>query len=252
MVKSVLNKDTLKSAHAQLLSEHSTTELKNELLALIDGRDSEPLKTKVQFYQNELTPYIAELNRRNPFPSAVDQVEQVLGVWTPIWSTIPFHDILPGRIREQSYQIFKANGYYANVARYEPGHQFSIVQKFSAFLAAYDLMVMQKFSVRNGQWCIQNVAIEQSLRRRDVALTIGAAEEWFTSILSSRLNPDSQTLQLQAPQLDKLDRSTVKKFEKTYLATPLFEHLYVDPELRIVKTQREQSQRPSYTIAVRR
>ncbi|WP_289500572.1 hypothetical protein [Gloeocapsopsis sp. IPPAS B-1203] len=40
--------------------------------------------------------------------------------------------------------------------------------------------------------------------------------------------------------------------EKTYLATPQLEHLYVDRDFRIVKTQREAAQRPSYTIAIRR
>jgi hypothetical protein len=48
-----------------------------------------------------------------------------------------------------------------------------------------------------------------------------------------------------------LDKPVQKKFETTYLAKPLFEHIYIDNDLRLVKTQRSANQRPSYTIAVR-
>ena len=51
---------------------------------------------------------------------------------------------------------------------------------------------------------------------------------------------------------ENLDRSIIKKFEKAYQATPVLEHLYIDNDLRLVKTQREAAQRPSYTIAIRR
>lgn len=58
-------------------------------------------------------------------------------------------------------------------------------------------------------------------------------------------------------KLKNIDRNTVKKFEKAYLATSFLEHLYIDNDFldndfRLVKTQREATQRPSYTIAVRK
>ena len=65
----------------------------------------QPLKQKVEYYQ-QLEPIVTELSRRNPFPQPEDQVPHVLGVWTPVWSTIPFQDMLPGRVSKQSYQIF--------------------------------------------------------------------------------------------------------------------------------------------------
>jgi pimeloyl-ACP methyl ester carboxylesterase len=100
---------------------------------------------------------------------------------------------------------------------------------------------------------IQNIGIQQAFRKRDVPLTLDAAEEWFDEVLRSRLDDLLQAAEKkQALKLENLDRNTVKKFEKTYLASPKFEHLYVDHDLRLVKTQREAKQRPSYTFAVRR
>jgi hypothetical protein len=231
------------------LSSQSTSELKAELLERVTGRDTDSLNTKVQYHKNILTPYIEELTQRNPYPVAAEQIPLVLGVWTPIWSTIPFHDTLPGRSREQSYQVFHDDSYYANIARYTPG-QNTFWQKLSTKLPAIDLMVLQKYAVRDNKWYIQNVGIEQAFRNREVPLTIEDAENWFSSVVNNKF----QSVQEELPQaLDlKLDRKTVKKLEKTYLATPQLEHLYVDRDLRIVRTQREASQRPSYTIAVRR
>lgn len=234
------------------LSQMSTSELKNELLSLTKGRDTESLNQKALFYKSDLSPFFEELSRRNPFPTAEDQVPIILGVWAPIWSTIPFQDILPGRIREQSYQIFHDNGYYANIARYAPGHQRSFLQKLSGLLLAYDFMLIQKFGVHNGQWDIQNVGIEQGFRSRGIPLDSDKAEKWFTEIVESRLQgSSSQIASRQADQLKKLDKNTVKKVEKVFRAIPQLEHLYIDDEFRLVKTQREVKQRPSYTIAVR-
>lgn len=233
------------------LGSWTTEDLKSEILNLTKDRDAEPLNEKVLFHKNELTPYLEELSRRNPYPDPQAQIPIVLGVWTPYWSTIPFHDALPGRILNQSYQIFGNRGYYGNIARYAPGHQSKLLQKVSSLLAAYDFMVLQKFEVRDGQWFIQNVGIEQAFRKREVPLTIEKAEEWFTSIVDARLSTEKTELP-QELKLENLDRNTIKKFEKTYLASPKFEHLYVDHDFRLVKTQREAKQRPSYTIAVRR
>jgi hypothetical protein len=235
------------------LSDLTTEELKQAVLSLTRDRDTDPLKQKVLFAKEDLAPYFEELQRRNPYPGVAEQIPIVLGVWTPVWSTIPFHDILPSRLHDCSYQIFLENGYYANIARFAPGSKLGWLQKFSSMLAAYDFMVMQRFEVRERQWFIQNVAIEQALRWSAVPLTIERAEEWFAKVLEKRIDEFNQKTALPKElKLDNVDRNTMKKFEKTYLATPKFEHLYVDETFRLVKTQREAKQRPSYTIAVRR
>ncbi len=227
----------------------STEELKDKLLQLTQGRDTEPLNKKVWFYKKELEPIFEELNRRNPFPAAEDQARIIPGVWIPIWSTIPFQDSLPGRLREQSYQIFHNDGYYANIARYAPGGQHSFLQKFAGFLLAYDFMILQKFAVQNGQWAIQNVGIEQAFRLRGIPLDTHRAENWFSAAVQSRLQPASEKSESsKVPQLSRLSPNSVKKI---FLATPYFEHLYIDSHFRLVKTQREAKQRPSHTIALR-
>lgn len=232
------------------LSHKSTEELKHQLLQLTREKDTDPLNQKVNFYKNELAPFFEELSRRNPFPVAEDQAAIVLGVWSPIWSTIPFQDTIPGRLHDQSYQIFHDDGYYANMARYAPGNKLSFLQKLSLILLAYDFMVVQKFEVKDGQWYIQNISIEQAFRVRAIPLSIDKAEAWFSAIASSKLTA-SQSIS-SAPNFENLDKTTAKKFEKVFLATPRLEHLYIDPDFRLVKTQREAKQRPSYTIAVRR
>lgn len=234
------------------LAYWSTPEIKNQILELVKGHNLEPLKTKVEFYKNELAPYFAELSRRNPFGKVAEQLPIITGVWVPIWSTIPFQDILPGRIREQSYQIFHDNGYYANIGRYAPGHTLSFWHNISSRLLAYDLMVIQKYEVKNGQWYIQNIGIEQAFTSRENPLSIDKAEDWFTAVVKSNPKVYSQTTDYpKAPLIENLDKSTVKRFKKIFLATPQFEHLYIDRDFRLVKTRREAKQRPSYTIAVR-
>ncbi|MEA5625336.1 hypothetical protein [Nostoc sp. UHCC 0251] len=235
------------------LAYWSTPEIKNQILELVKGRHVEPLKTKVEFYKKELAPYFAELSRRNPFNKVAEQVPIIRGVWMPIWSTIPFQDILPGRIHEQSYQIFHNDGYYANIARYAPGHQSGFWQKFASRLPACDLMVLQKYSIRDEQWDIRNVGIFQALKNREIPLTIDDADEWFTTTVESKFKEAAANIDLrQELKLKDMDRNTVKKFEKAYLATSFLEHLYIDNDFRLVKTQREATQRPSYTIAVRK
>lgn len=234
------------------LSHQSTEELKQEILRLTENRDTEPLNQKVLFYKNSLAPLFEELSRRNPFKNAEEQVSLVPGVWSPIWSTIPFQDSLPGRIRQQSYQIFHDNGYYANLARYAPGNKLPFLQKLSSIIA-YDLMLIQKFEILNGQWYIQNIGIKQAFRIRAIPLGVDKAEKWFTGAVKSNSKGDFQTVDsTKALQIRNLDKSTVKKFKKAFLATPQFEHLYIDRDFRLVKTQREAKQRPSYTVAVKR
>ncbi len=235
------------------LSQLSTAALKTKLLQLTKDRDIEPLNKKVQLYKHELEPLFQELRQRNPMPTAEEQARIITGVWVPVWSTIPFQDTLPGRIHDQSYQIFHNDGYYANMARYAPGYKLSWLQKLSSVLLAYDLMIVQTFEVQNNQWIIHNVGIEQAFRLRGVPLSTDKAENWFSKTVQSKLNKASRTTgSSKAPRIRSWDKNTGKKYEKVFLATPQLEHLYMDEEFRLVKSQREAKQRPSYTIAVRR
>ncbi len=234
------------------LSNWTTEELKQELLNLTESRNTEPIKQKVLFYKNDLAAIVEELSRRNPYPKAEDQVSLVLGVWASVWSTIPYQDLVPGRIREQSYQIFHDDGYYANIARYAPGQKIPFLRKLSSILYAYDLMVLQRYEVHKGEWHIQNIGIEQAFRMGAMPLSIEKAEDWFTEVVKSKAKKSSQTIDSpKAPSLENLDRSTAKKLKTAFLMIPQFEHLYIDRDFRVVKTQREAKQRPSYTIAVR-
>lgn len=226
------------------LSQKSTEQLKQNLLQLTQDRDFQPLKQKVQFYQEHLEPIVTELSRRSPLPQAEKQLDCIVGVWTPVWSTIPFQDILPGRVGSQSYQIFHDDGFYANIARYAPGSKLKLgwLQKLASVLLAFDLMIVQKYGVEDGQWRIENISIKQALRWQKATLTISKADAWFTKVARS----SSRSLDLK-----NLNNSTAKKLETSFGATPQFEHLYMDRDFRIVKTRREAKQRPSYTIAVR-
>ena len=114
-------------------------------------------------------------------------------------------------------------------------------------------MVLQKYSIRDEQWDIKNVGIFQALKNREIPLTIDDADEWFTTTVESKFKEAAPNIDLrQELKLKDMDRNTVKKFEKAYLATSFLEHLYIDNDFRLVKTQREATQRPSYTIAVRK
>ena len=238
------------TSDTQQLSKTTTEELKQKLLQLTRDRDSQPLKKKVQFYQEQLQPIITELSRRNPLPQAEEQVSSIVGVWTPVWSTIPFQDILPGRVSEQSYQIFHDNGFYANIARYAPGSKLKLgwLQKLASILLAFDLMIVQKYEIKDGQWQIENIGIKQALRWQGTALSILKADSWFTKVEQSSQIADTAT----KIELKNLNNSTAKKIKTAFGATPQFEHLYIDRDFRIVKTRREAKQRPSYTIAIRK
>lgn len=229
------------------LQKLPTEQLKQLLLELIKDKDTEPLRQKVKYYQQQLEPIVRELSQRNPNGEPKKQIPIVIGKWSSIWTTIPFQDILPGRIRAQSYQIFHNDGYYANIARYAPGNQikFKWFKKLASLLFAYDLMIIQKYEIEKDQWAIENVAIKQALRWRGVPLTAEGADAWFTRSMKK------QHLAGQTPQLNNLNQNTAKKINTAYGAKPLFEHLYIDSDLRIVKSQREAKQRPSYTIAAR-
>lgn len=229
-------------ANSDHSTEKSTDELKQTVLHLVTGRDRDALGQKVQFYKTELAPLFAELERRNPTPLVSDQISLVQGVWLSLWSTIPFQDIFPGRIHNQSYQIFHPDGYYANMARYAPGSRIPLLKNLSSWLIAYDFMLIQRYEVVEQQWVIQNVGIEQALRIRARPFTVDVADAWFTKAVASP----------KLARLKNLDQSTAKKVEKVIQATPQLEHLYCDANFRIAKTQRESRQRSSYTIAIRK
>lgn len=237
------------TSNTDRLSQYSTAELKQKLLQLIQDKDIQPLKQKVEYYQQQLAPIVTELTQRN-LPQPKDQVALVQGVWTPIWSTIPFQDLLPGRVSEQSYQIFHDDGYYANIARYAPGNKLKLgwLQKLASVLLAFDLIIIQKYQVKDGQWLIENIGIKQAVRWQRADLTSAKADAWFTKVVPN-LSAAATSSKIE---LKNLNSSTAKKFKTAFRATPQFEHLYIDRDFRIVKTKREAKQRPSYTIAIRR
>jgi len=57
------------------------------------------------------------------------------------------------------------------------GHRLSFFKMFHQELSAYDLMVIQKYEVQNGNWYIQNVGIEQA--ETEIPLDIDKTEDWF-------------------------------------------------------------------------
>lgn len=236
---------TTRSFPSKPLSQISTEALKQELLDLTRDRDSEPMSQKVRFYQEQLEPLVVELSRRNPYPVPAEQVPLVLGVWSPVWSTIPFQDILPGRLRDQSYQIFHSNGYYANMARYAPGSRVPLLRQLSSMLLAYDFMIVQRFAVVDGRWQIQNVGIQQAVRWRGQPLDMDRADRWFLAATPTGA-------EVGPLDLTRLDPNIAKQSQKIAQARPYLEHLYIDSDFRLVKSQREAKQRPSYTIALRK
>ena len=230
----------------------STEALKQELLRLTERRDTEPLSQKVQFFKDILEPVVKELSTRNPFAKVEDQIPLVIGAWAPMWSTIPFQDTVPGRLREQSYQIFHDDGYYANVARYAPGKQLLLLKKLPSFLFAYDFLILQKYQIVDDHWYIQNVAIKQKLSFGHLPLSLERAEAWFTKVAQTSSGSTAQETDfLDVPDFKDLDQKTAKRFATIFKSTPQLEHLYIDPDFRLVKSRREAKQRPSYTITVR-
>lgn len=225
--------------------QKSTEELKQYLRETLTEREGNSLKQKVNQSENKLAPIFQELSLRNPLPHPKEQLPAMLGIWTPIWTTMPYQDILPSRIHDQSYQIFHDDGFYANIARYAPGHA-NLWKKLSSLLIAIDLMVVQKFGVQDDQWIIQNIAVKKTLRCQTQALTPEQAEIWFSKVIDQL--PGSSSGQ----NIDQaLDKSTTKKLQTAFKAQPEFEHLYIDNNFRLVKTRRDPKQRFSYTVVTR-
>jgi hypothetical protein len=251
------------------LIDASTDQLKALLLKLVAHRDEEPIGKKVKFLNEHLLPLFQALERRNPTPDIVQQVPLVQGIWRSVWSTIPFQDILPGRVRDQSYQIFASNGLYANMARYRLGHRQPLFNWVSRWLLSYDLMILQTYAVNEEgaaeegaaegdshpqldpqQWNIQNVGIRQVLRFGPAPFDAQAANAWFQKAVAKYQQSPLAQPALTTPS-QGVSRAIAKKYEKVSQAQPVLEHLYIDNDFRLVKTLREKNQRPSYTVAVR-
>ena len=247
---------------AAALAEASTDTLKASLLTQVQGRESDPMSKKVRFANDNLIPLFDELEQRNPTPDLTAQIPLLQGIWLPLWSTIPFQDILPGRVHHESYQIFDDSGYYANLARYKPGHKAPLLSWLSRWLISYDLLIMQSYGVttqpgdpdsdsppEQAYWDIQNVCIRQSLRVGSRTFSPQNAQAWFDQALSRYQKTGDDPS--QAAALAGGTRIAPKQYEQIAKAKPKLEHLYIDAEFRLVKTQRDKSQRPSYTVAVR-
>ncbi|MEH2463286.1 hypothetical protein [Nostoc sp.] len=236
------------------LSVTKTLKVKNEILARVQDRKPETLNAEMKFYKTELLPYFIKLSQHNPVLSVTEQLRLLVGVWTPIWSTISFHESLPKRIQEQSFQIFQRDGYCASIARYILGKESSLSQNFESNLPAYDFMVIQKYGVQNGKWGLQNIDRFQAFKNREIPLTLESVYSWFTNVVNTKVKLNASKLSLpKAVKLENLKINHVNEFQKTSLGnSQVFENLYIDNDWRLVKTQTDASHLPSYTIAVRR
>lgn len=247
------------------LAEASTLTLKSSLLKQVEGRETDSMGKKVRFANEILRPLFDELERRNPTPNLSQQIPLLKGVWRPVWSTIPFQDIIPGRVHHESYQIFDDHGFYANLARYKPGRKAPLLSWISRWLLSYDFMILQSYGVQTatesdpptaskeiGQdyWEIQNVCIRQALRFGSRSFSAEAAQAWFNQTLDDyQENSDPQA---QSAMPDRGNhRISEKQYQQIAKARPRLDHLYIDRDFRLVKTLRDPSQRPSYTVAVR-
>ncbi len=250
------------------LQGSSTEALKALLLELTTDRDGEAIAQKTKFASQVLDPLFQELARRNPTPQVRDQMPIVVGTWRSHWSTIPFQDLIPGRLHDQSYQIFADNGYYANVARYRPGHQTPILNRLVRQWIGYDFMIVQTYGVQAPdpasdrpeeaqaeRWAIQNVGIKQALRFGPGHLSPSMAQRWFEAAVLGYQRDRNPTPLPKAAIIGATRASNpaalAKRYQKVLQSQPVLEHLYIDPEIRLVRSRREASQRPSYTVAVR-
>lgn len=246
-----------KTIYSNIALQHSNPEqqilaLEKKLIDLSSGKDSNPLSKKVAYYDKVISPIVKELAKYSLYPTPESQLSALAGVWRSLWTTAPFQDIIPGRLRDQSYQIFDESNYYANIARYLPTTHFKFLSSF--FIPVYDLMILQQIKVENSQWIIQNIGVKQAVHKQSVStLTSEKAQEWFKEILLLELKNDgsNEILFLAEPESNEMNKKWHRMLKSTYKAKPFFEHLYMSRNLRIVKTHREANQRASYTIAVR-
>lgn len=240
----------------------SANRLKARILEIVTGRDEDVVSKKIALLDDTLMPLFQALAQLNPVPEAKQQIPLMQGLWYCFWSTIPFQDILPGRVHEQSYQIFSDNGLYANLARYRPGHKQPFFNKISKFLLSYDLMILQTYALNDTvdadrtsepaqvlhQWDIENVGIKQRLRIGSTSLNADQVNDWFQQATTQyQKRPEKH----EAIPMRGVNNTMRKRYEKVYKARPCLEHMYIDSNFRLVKSIREKNQRPSYTIAIR-
>ncbi|MGB3298034.1 MAG: hypothetical protein WBA76_07175 [Phormidesmis sp.] len=269
----------LNAISPESLASISTEALKAQVLSLVAHRDEDSIAKKVKYLNEKLLPLFQALEQRNPTPDINQQIPLVQGVWLCLWSTIPYQDILPGRVHEQSYQIFANNGLYANLARYRPGHKNPLLSWASRWLLSYDLMILQTYAVSHEmgdvpsdgqtdsqtdgqtdgqtdsqstaqQWDIENVGIKQVLRFGPAPLNVPAAAAWFQKAVEE-YNASPSTQPFVSAQTKGVSRSMEKQYKRVSKARPTLEHLYIDHDFRLVKSLREKNQRPSYTVATR-
>jgi len=259
---------------AAALAAASTQQLKASLLKSVEDRESERFSKKVKFASEMLMPLFDELRTRNPTPKLEQQIPLLKGTWLPIWSTNPFEDIIPGRVHSESYQIFSDRGYYANLARYRPGRKTPLLSWLAKRFLSYDFVIIQRYQIASSSadeteppvaaqageeyWDIQNVCIRQALRLGSPSFGAEAANTWFTQLLDQYLETvesqpgEPSKTQSSASELDtKKMKIRAKQYQQISKARPLLDHLYIDSDFRLIKTQREKSQRPSYTVATR-
>ncbi|MBW4652997.1 MAG: hypothetical protein KME20_08215 [Kaiparowitsia implicata GSE-PSE-MK54-09C] len=246
------------------LAMATTETLKTSLLHHVEKRDTEPMAKKVRFANETLMPLFKELETRNPTPELQQQIPLLKGIWISVWSTNPFQDILPGRVHHESYQIFDDSGYYANLARYKPGRKAPVLNWISRWLLSYDLMIMQSYSVQTqvsnnpenlsatnqDYWDIQNVCIQQTLRFGSPSFSAEAAQAWFNRA-AENYHKKSESQPPTPMPTQGANRISSKQYQQISKAKPQLNNLYIDSDFRLVKTQREKSQRPSYTVATR-
>ncbi|MGB3615988.1 MAG: hypothetical protein WBA10_19505, partial [Elainellaceae cyanobacterium] len=210
------------------LASASTDALKQTLLHFVQANDTDPIGKKAKLAK-QLSPLFDELGRRNPTPDPCEQVPLVIGTWRSLWSTIPFQDMLPGRLREQSYQVFADNGYYANSARYKPGNDLPLLNQVSQWLVSLDLMILQTYDAGPDGWRIENVSIDQTVRFGAQPFDSGAAWRWFeAAVVKAKANSsNSPTGDAAAsapnpasPNLTGMDARTAKRFETVFRSQP--------------------------------
>lgn len=103
----------------------------------------------------------------------------------------------------------------------------------------------------NGQWNIENVGIKQVLRIGPEPLSVSAANAWFQDAINAYQQQSSSEQQPVEIPKQGVDSKLEAKYKKIAKAKPQLAHLYIDQDFRLVKTVREKTQRPSYTIATR-
>ena len=252
---SVVGKNIDETFTAEALAAMDTEDLKRMILERVKGRDGDKSAQKAQL-KKQLMPLFDTLGDRNSIQGLEDEMPLVQGVWKSERSTIPYQDIVPGRSLNQSFQIFADNGYYATLARYQFSQKIPFLRWIAKGLLNYDLMIIQSYGIsdrvddQNQQaWEIENVGIRQRFRLKAIPFDPSAAKAWFERAMAKQLKK-SRSNEPAIPTIG-IDRSTAKRYEGVYKAKPKLEHLYIDRDFRLVKSSREEKQRPSYTIATR-